>query len=515
MKRRDFLRATAIGGAAVLGPSVWTRRSGAQPFGEIPSHQASSMLPEHLRAESVLECFLLGGLTPWTSVYCVPGRGEASQTFAYTHYPQMIEAAETCGFDNAASNPFTFFAKDSAGLDVFFGPSMGRLLARPDVLKRVRVVVSRHRLGVHDTAIPLTTTGRGLGNPTAAALGTHVNRYFTDRGVAGSHPPPYSYVLRGNDTPFTFNDAGSPFLMSGLHPGHARSLVLALNDPARLNRFLNRTAIGTSEERAKYDALLGRYFEQYSARLNFGPGGEAIRAGGFQQLSQVFEQASQADVIRSLLPESLWEPWTPTASLCGTSAPSTVFGNAVAMGLRLATHLLTHPVHPARHCTVVDTGFRQADGGGGYDTHSEEPRSQATNLNNLFLHLLAFINEPGENDPNKIDLDKTLVILNTEFGRTPGRQGISLGRNHWQHGFAQIYIGGPIREEQSGVYGHIDDDGYATEFVTPAEHRIAALLALGIYPFEAHGYSSGDVQGEPEEGPAARSVIRRVFGHVV
>jgi hypothetical protein len=164
----------------------------------------------------------------------------------------------------------------------------------------------------------------------------------------------------------------------------------------------------------------------------------------------------------------------------------------------------------------MDTGFRRSDGGGGYDTHSEDPFTQTLNFHNLLLYLTSFINEPGENDPSKLDLDKTMIILNTEFGRTPGRQrGATAGRNHWPYGFAQIYMGGPIREEQAGICGHIDDSGYATEFATPAENRIAALLALGIYPFEAHGYSSGDVHGEVEAGPAARSVIRRVLGHEV
>ncbi len=76
------------------------------------------MLPENLRAENVLECFLAGGVTPWTSLYCVPGRGETDQTFAYAQYSGMIEGAERCGVENAESNPLTFFAQDSAGHDV-------------------------------------------------------------------------------------------------------------------------------------------------------------------------------------------------------------------------------------------------------------------------------------------------------------------------------------------------------------------------------------------------------------
>ena len=99
------------------------------------------------------------------------------------------------------------------------------------------------------------------------------------------------------------------------------------------------------------------------------------------------------------------------------------------MGLRLATHLLTRPDSKAKHITVVDGGLIPASGGGGYDTHSNHINDSARNLKNLLTELLGRINEPGENDPNKLNLDETLVVLNMEFGRTPWPQG-STGRNH-------------------------------------------------------------------------------------
>jgi hypothetical protein len=109
-----------------------------------------------------------------------------------------------------------------------------------------------------------------------------------------------------------------------------------------------------------------------------------------------------------------------------------------------------------------------------------------------------------------------MVILNSEFGRAPGRQNPGgQGRNHWPNGFPQIYIGGPIGPEQAGIYGTIDEGGEATLFTTPAENRIAALLALGIYPFDAVAYSGSDAQGQTQEGPAARSIIKRILGHEV
>lgn len=533
MKRRDFLRASAVGGAAAVGGALWARRAKAVPFGEIPSEHASSMLPEQFRAQSVLECFLYGGLIPWETYYCVPHLGETNETFAYTNYEYMIKASEGCGYGNAAANPFTYFAKDSAGQEIFFGPYMGRLMARPDIMKRLRIVINRHNLSPHEAAIPLVASGRSLGNPSLAGLATHVNRYFVDRDVDASHPPPFSYGFATGSN-FIPNDGVLSLVAQGLHPGQARPLLVKVDAAQRLNTLLNRTTVGSVSERAQYDKLLGMYFDQYSSRFRLRGDGEAVRAAKFQELLQASITQSKTDVIQSVLPASDFEVMN-TAKTCeevgiakdgsgdiiyvdGSTqvTPDPNKGNLPAMGLKLATHLLTHPLYPARHCTVVDVGVRQADGGGGYDTHSNGPWRQATNFNNFLEHQLGNINLPGERNPNKIDLDKTMVILNSEFGRAPGRQTAgSQGRNHWPSGFAQLYIGGPIREEQAGIYGHIDETGVATQFTTPAENRIAALLALGIYPFDPVAYSGSDAQGQTQEGPAARSIIQRVLGHNV
>ena len=118
-----------------------------------------------------------------------------------------------------------------------------------------------------------------------------------------------------------------------------------------------------------------------------------------------------------------------------------------------------------------------ADGGGGYDTHREAPFTQSRNFINFMNAMLPQINKPGENDPKKIDLDKTMVILNMEFGRAPGAQNNGNGRNHWPYGYVQIYFGGSITKAQKGVYGSIDESGQASIFTTPTENRIAALLA--------------------------------------
>ncbi|HEX2872641.1 MAG TPA: DUF1501 domain-containing protein [Polyangiaceae bacterium] len=521
MKRRDFLRASAAGGAAALGSSVWTRRANAAAFGETPNEHVSSMLPEPARAQSILECFLYGGLIPWETFYCVPEFGASDETWAYTNYAYMMKAAEGCGFDT--SEPFVPFGNDSSGRTIYFGPYMKKLLARPDILARMRIVINRHTLAPHEAAIPLVASGRSLGNPSLAGLATHVGRYFVDRDVEGSHPPPFSYGFATGSS-FLPNDGVYSLVAQGLHPGQARPLLVKVDNAARLNTLLARTTVGTLPEREQYDALLGLYFEQYQKRLSLGSASEVVRAAKFQELLQASKTVAKTDIIQGVFNPSLFEamPGSSCYQVNGTvdapvlaQNPLSAATNIPGMSLRLATHLLTHPTFPARHCTVVDTGLIAADGGGGYDTHSNGPWRQASNFNNFLDNLLSRINTPGEGDPSKIDLDKTMVILNSEFGRAPGRQGTGQGRNHWPHGFPQIYIGGPIGTAQAGIYGSIGEDGMASTYTTPAENRIAALLALGIWPFDEVAYSGSDAQGQTQEAPAARSIIKRILGHEV
>ncbi|HEY0463961.1 MAG TPA: DUF1501 domain-containing protein, partial [Polyangiaceae bacterium] len=120
-------------------------------------------------------------------------------------------------------------------------------------------------------------------------------------------------------------------------------------------------------------------------------------------------------------------------------------------------------------------------------------------------------------DPNKIDLNKTMIILNMEFGRTPGLQKPTqnTGRNHWPYGYTQVYIGGPITNAQRGVYGSIPETGLASVYTTPTENRIAALLALGIWPFDQSSFSSAQVQDSSSESNAVKSVLQRVLGYTV
>jgi len=507
MKRRAFLRAAAAGGAAASGISaLWPSAAKAEPFGDVPTEYASVMLPANLHAQSILEVFMYGGVSPWETFYASDTKGKSSKTWLYTFYDKTIAAAQACGYD-ASGGLLTQFATDAEGKPVFLGPFLKPLIARPDVLSRMRVVINRHSLEPHEAAIPLALCGRTLGAPSMASLGTHVQRYFVDHDD-GSHPAPFSYgfATAGGYIP---TDNVLSLVATGLHPGSARPLLIKVDNVTRLSALIDRVGVGGLPERAKYDALMQVYFDEYEQSLHFGGASASLRSTRFRELNQAARSVATADSVKQVLDESLFVKVAGDA--CGEKNEI----NVPAMSLRLATHLLTHPTSPARHCCVIDTGLKEADGGGGYDTHKEMSFTQSRNLNNMFANLLSRVNKPGEGDPSKLDLDKTMIVLNQEFGRAPGSQNGGFGRNHWPYGYMQVYFGGPIREQQAGVYGAIPEGGQASVFTTPTENRIAALLAMGIYPFDAAGFSNSDVQNQTENSRAIADVTRRVLGYNV
>jgi hypothetical protein len=477
-------------------------------FGD-PTVDKAKLLPAGAQAFNVLECFLYGGLTTWETFYGVDEYGRPDDpdpmlrnTQSYTfNNPQntlLTQALQTCKSHGKAR----YFATDALGKKVNLGGILESLISRKDILERMRVVVTRHELEPHEAAIPLAICGRSLGSPNMASLGAHVQRYFTEHQGVGRKSP-FSYVFASNSIP---SDNVLTTVATGTHPGSARPLLIKVDAIERLSGLLARKSAGTAEQRAHYDALVSAYVKKFRGRLSWKDQG-ALRSSRLDALEQAARAVQNSDAVQAVLDPALFTQ--TTAERCGD-----MNADEPGMSLRLAAHLLTHPTEPARHCCFVDGGLIAADGGGGYDTHGENCLTQTRNLQHTLSNLVALINTPGENDPLKLSLDRTMIIFNMEFGRSPQAQGDS-GRNHWPYGYVQVYLGGPITGDQAGLHGAIGPDGRATTYVTPAEHRAAALLALGIWPFNAESFGVSDVQGASGEAAGVESIASRVLGYTL
>jgi len=459
------------------------------------------MLPKELRAENILEIFLYGGVSQYESFYCVPSLGQANSTqwHAFLDSGDVQAAVSQCGFQGPLTEPF---ALDGNGAEVHLGPYVMPLRDRPDVLARMRVSITAHDLEPHEGAIPMVLGGRGLGHPALSGLGAHVQRYFLEHFPMPGRAP-HAYALLSNGANGLPTDNVRSVVSIGMHPGAARPLAIKVDAAGDLTSLLARGSVG--QNRAEYDALMQHYVDRHHDRLRWKGVGDPLRAPRLGDLEAATRSIANAQAISGVL-----EPQFFTkvgGSNCGDSASV----DAMGMNLKLAAHLLTHPVVPARYVCIVDTGLKGADGGGGYDTHFENSFTQARNLSHTLRSLMSIVNAPGENDPAKLDLDKTLIVLTTEFGRTPYKQG-SQGRNHWPYGFPIVFIGGPVRASSKGVFGACGENGRATLASTPQENRMAALLSLGIWPFAQESFNVSDVPGANTEVEAALSVQARQLG---
>lgn len=464
-----------------------------------------------MRAKNVLEIFLYGGLSPWETLYYVPTYGQPTDPMYpnqqyYTFKSANDAMVATCG--NTA--PSQSLGTNALGAEVQLGPFAAKLAARTDVVQRLRVVVQKHTLEPHEAAVPQALTGRPVGQPTAAGLGAHVQRARIDADAAANtmRAAPYSYVFA---TGGISSDNVAAAAASGAHPGSARPLLIKTDNAAGFTSLLLRPTVAHPEEQ---DALVKAYVDQYQQRLTW-PNQGRVRSPRTDDLTISFHSTTNAAAIAKLLKTDAGGDLF--ANLPGNSCGIGSTKDIPFIGLNAAVHLLTHPTTPAAYVCVSDTGIQEASGGGGYDTHTDNAHDTAMNFDNMLQALLARINGPSEGDATKLNLDDTLIILNTEFGRTPLAQGGN-GRNHHPQGYVTAFIGGPITG--TSVAGAIGPDGAAVDaqYATPAQNRIAALLALGIWPFAQEAYAVSDdpnATGTTTELDAAVRAIEFVLGRPV
>ena len=96
-------------------------------------------------------------------------------------------------------------------------------------------------------------------------------------------------------------------------------------------------------------------------------------------------------------------------------------------------------------------------------------------------------------------LDETLIVLGTEFGRTPGCQGTD-GRDHHPYGFSVVLAGGGIKGGLA--HGKTDELGFhAVEnrhYVTDVHATVLHQLGLDAKKLEIPGRKRLEIDfGQP------------------
>jgi len=449
--------------------------------------------------------FLYGGLSPWESFYVVEDHGRPSDPLhPSTQWHLFADShARVFGRNCGLTDPATWlhdYAIDDNGMQVAMGPATLPLRQRADIMDRLRVVVLAHDLEPHEAAVPYALSGQRLGNPRMAGMGAHVQRYFQERDTTG-RTTPYSYLLT-NETVIE-RELFTAATTVGLHPGAARPLALTIRQGDSFGERLARGHLSDTE-RTDVDALLARYATKLEQRYQT-LDGEPLRARALADHSFALDALAGAPALAEVLGSELLAGEGHSA--CGETDAL----DHTRVGIRAAAELLRHPTHPARYVNVVDAGMRLADSSGGYDTHFEHPQTQAVNTTSLLQNLVDHINEPGENDPTKIDLDETMIVLTTEFGRTPTLQ-VAQGTNHFPYGYVAVLIGGPIGPDEAGLVGSLGPSGAATHAISPRELRAALLASMGMWPFAEESFAVGDLPEASTEDEGLLWCLEHVLG---
>lgn len=193
-----------------------------------------------------------------------------------------------------------------------------------------------------------------------------------------------------------------------------------------------------------------------------------------QQLDAGFAQLGEADAVRAIesyyqQAYALIESPTARAAFDLAAEPEAAkerYGKRpVGMGCLLARRLVAAGV---RYAAVVR---------GGFDHHSQLANNLPATLGEVdqaFAALLADLDERGL-------LATTLVMLTTEFGRTP-RMNADAGRDHWPRVFSILLAGGGVR--RGAIYGSSNATGAEPErdAMRPADLAALVFTQLGIDP---------------------------------
>jgi hypothetical protein len=148
-----------------------------------------------------------------------------------------------------------------------------------------------------------------------------------------------------------------------------------------------------------------------------------------------------------------------------------LFGQSVLLGRRLLD----------AGARLVQVNWLRTQGAKGYawDSHRENFEALRDDLippfDQAFAALISDLESSGQ-------LSETLVVVATEFGRTPKVTLATAGREHWPHVFSVLLAGAAIRGGQ--VHGASDRAGaYPAESpVTPGDLMATVCHCLGIDP---------------------------------
>jgi len=319
---------------------------------------------------------------------------------------------------------------------VLFGQHMEKLAGLSDKLAVIRSISTE--TGAHEQGQYLMRTSypmiNSIRHPTFGSWAVQV------MGKISKELPPYVLVGNGNDHP------GAGFLDPSLTPVPVADVTKGLENTARPaylseKNFNRRLLLADRIDRDFKKRYAGPQLESYNQLYK-----DAVRLMGSVDL-QAFDIAKEKPEIRAKYGDS-----------------------KVGLGCMLARRLVEAGVR----CVEVEFG--------GWDMHRDvanEMREKGSQLDRAMGTLLEDLQERGL-------LASTLIVLATEFGRTP-KINENAGRDHHPGVFSCVLAGAGVKG--GAVYGTSDDKGFRPDKdgVSVIDFNTTIAAAAGLpYDKEFH-----------------------------
>jgi len=409
--------------------------------------------PPHFpaKAKHVIVIFLQGGLSQIDSFDYKPMLDK------YDGKPLPYETPRTeFATGNLMKSPFSFSKYGQNGIDVSeLFPHTARVI---DEFSIIRSMISD--IPNHGPSVLMMNTGSvRAGRPT---MGSWV---VYGLGTENQNLPGFIVLTAGG--------GGGGFSSAFLPAVYQGTMVpFNISDPNKQIQYLANNRQNQTQQRAQLD-LLRDLNQSYVDQMNGAPELEAT----IQSMEVAFRMQTEAPDVFDTRKES--------------AATSALYGEGgIAQGCLTARRLVEKGV---RFVQVVHAGW---------DHHADimGHKHTAKDVDQPIAGLVQDLKNRGL-------LDETLVIVASEFGRTPvinlgGFRSVHNGRDHNIFGFTVLMAGGGVK--RSTVYGATDDFGFkvAQNPVHVHDLHATALHLLGVdhekltYRYAGRNFRLTDVEGK-------------------
>jgi len=456
MTRREALR-TMGGGFGMVGLADVLGAAAARS----PLEPKAPHFPG--RAKHVIFLFLNGGLS---QVDTFDPKPELTRRDGQPMPGPKIKTDRASG--NLMRSPFQFRRCGESGVEVSeIFPKLGQVI---DEFCVIRSMWSDN--GNHGPSLYMMNCGSNI--PGRPSLGSWVSYGL---GTDNQSLPGFVVLCPG------FPVIGPPLWHSAFLPSVHQGIYVPNNEkePDKLIRYVRNQQLGAAEQRKQID-LLGELNRAHLERV--GPQPELESA--ILSMETAYRMQTEAPEVFSIDKES-----AATRERYGDGD----FGRGCLMALRLVE----------RGVLVVQIYFGN---GQPWDNH-DDIRDHAKLARQSDGPIAALV----EDLRSRGLLKETLVVIGSEFGRTPmiqnsGLEKIGHGRDHNVHGFSTLLAGGGVKGGMT--YGATDEFGFRAAEKRVHVHDLHATILhlLGLdHTKLTYRYSGRDFRLTDVEGTVVREIV--------